>query len=166
MPRRFLPNWLILSLAFGALGCGASSGFLRDSMTQTQVRGSGFRILKTGLAASADTGAVFCTIPTDSGELYRRVMEQLNAQAKLLPNQMLVNIREDSRLTAYFFFYCKQRLTLSADIIEFFPQPQAAPAFHAPVAPPVEAPPPPLQAPGLVPPPPASAPVLGRTPVR
>lgn len=140
MTRRFWKTGLALFLSLAAVSCGATSGFLRDSMTQTQVRGPGFRIVKTGLSASSDTGAVFCLIPTDEGEVYRRAMEQLNGQAKLMPNQMLVNIREDLRITAYLFFYCKQRLTLSADIIEFAgagaaPGPMADPP-RGPVAPP------------------------------
>lgn len=111
--------WALLTLPLTLMGCGTNHGFLRDSMTQTQVRGPGFRIVKTGLTASADTGSLFCSIPTDEGQIYRRTMELLNAEAKLLPNQMLVNLREDVKLTAFLVFYCKQVLTLSADIIEF-----------------------------------------------
>lgn len=157
MSRRFWKTGLTLLLSLAAVSCGATSGFLRDSMTQTQVRGPGFRIVKTGLSASSDTGSVFCMIPTDEGEVYRRAMEQLNAQAKLLPNQMLVNIREDLRITAYLFFYCKQRITLSADIIEFAGAPPVLPPIaDAPRA--VVAPPPPAP-PAAVAPPAASAPL-------
>jgi hypothetical protein len=170
---RFWKTGLTLFLSLAAMSCGATSGFLRDSMTQTQVRGPGFRIVKTGLSASSDTGAVFCTIPTDEGEVYRRAMEQLNGQAKLMPNQMLVNIREDLRITAYLFFYCKQRLTLSADIIEFTGAgapfapmpPPLADAPRGPVTlPPTAAPAPaPIPAPALAP---APAPTPGHTPTR
>lgn len=164
-------TWALWILPLALIGCGTSRGFLRDSMTQTQVRGPGFRIVKTGLTASAQTGAVFCSIPTDEGQIYRRTMELLNAEAKLLPNQMLVNIREDVKLTAYLMFYCKEVLTLSADIIEFSASGYRNAAVEGPVRP-IEAPP---TAPiGAAPSPPlpaassavAPAPALGTVPAR
>jgi hypothetical protein len=48
-------------------------------------------------------------------------MEDLHAWARLKPNQMLVNIREDRKVMVY-FFYCTSTLTLSADVIEFSPE--------------------------------------------
>jgi len=99
-------------------GCGGSSGFLRGSVTQVQVQHGDFRVVKTSLHASAETGKVFCLIPTDDGQVYRHAMEDLHAWARLKPNQMLVNIREDRKVMVY-FFYCTSTLTLSADVIEF-----------------------------------------------
>jgi len=74
-------------------GCGGSSGFLRGSVTQVQVQHGDFRIVKTGLHSTAETGKVFCLIPTDDGQAYRHAMEDLHGCARLRPNQMLVNIR-------------------------------------------------------------------------
>jgi hypothetical protein len=101
------------------VGCGSTAGFLRDSITQVQVQRGDFRIVKTGLAASADTGKVFCMIPVDDGQAYRHAMEGLHAATRLGPNQMLVNIREDWKAITYLGFYCAFTLTVSADVIEF-----------------------------------------------
>lgn len=147
-----------------SVGCGVTSGFLRDSMTQTQIQGPGFRIVKTGLSSTVHTGAVFCSIPTGEGELYRRGMEQLNAQAKLYPNQMLVNLREDVKTAAYLVFYCKYTLTLSADVIEFSDAFATNPPAEAGGRAPVERPESVEDAsPAAAPPPPATAPVTPAT---
>lgn len=146
-------SWLLWGVGLAsmlAVGCGASAGFLRDSITQVQVREEGFRVVKTGVVGRASTGAVFCSIPSDDGQVYRHAMENLHAAAALGPNQMLVNIREDVKGTAYLFFYCTREHTISADVIEFVgegsmpaappPPPEAAPAALPPPPPP---PPPP-----------------------
>jgi hypothetical protein len=136
-----------------AAGCGGSVGFLRDSITQVQVQKGGFRVVKTGLKASAETGQVFCSIQVDDGEVYRRMMEEIHAAARLGPDQMLINIREDIKQTAYLGLYCVRKHTLSADVIEFTRE--AAPA--APAAP-AYVPPAPAFAPAPLATPPAAAP--------
>jgi len=115
-------------------GCAASVGFLRDSVTQVQVKHANFRIVKTGVTATADTGKALCLFPTDDAQVYRRLMENLHASARLGPNQMLVNIREDIKLTFYFVFYCSEEHTLSADVVEFLPEGTAAAPPQAPPA--------------------------------
>ncbi|MBN1610149.1 MAG: hypothetical protein JW940_26215 [Polyangiaceae bacterium] len=129
-------------------GCAASVGFLRDSVTQVQVKHANFRIVKTGVTATADTGKALCLFPTDDAQVYRRLMENLHASAKLGPNQMLVNLREDIKMTFYFVFYCSEQHTLSADVVEFVPEGTAT------ALPP--APPPPTAMPSAPPPAPAA----------
>jgi hypothetical protein len=116
-------------------GCAASLGFLRDSVTQVQVKRANFRIVKTGVTATADTGKALCLFPTDDAQVYRRLMENLHASARLGPNQMLVNIREDIKWTYYLVFYCSEEHTLSADVVEFVPE-EAATALPLPSPPP------------------------------
>jgi hypothetical protein len=117
------------------VGCTASLGFLRDSVTQVQVRQPNFRIVKTGLTATVDTGKALCLFPTDDAQVYRRLMENLHASAKLRRNQMLVNLREDIKWTAYFVFYCSEEHTLSADVIEFMPETAVALPLPLPSSP-------------------------------
>jgi hypothetical protein len=126
-------TFMVGVLSFAVLGCGGSAGFLRDSITQVQVQKGGFMVVKTGLTSSASTGSVFCVIPVDDGQVYRKAMEGLHGSARLGPNQMLINIREDISNIAYLGFFCTRTHTLSADVIEFagdgsaMPQPQPMP---------------------------------------
>lgn len=153
MSKRWMGLCAAMALPLFLTGCGATSGFLRDSMTQTQIQGSGFRIITTGITAKAQSGSALCSIPVGEGEVYRRAMEELNAQAKLAPNQMIVNIREDVKTVGYLFFYCVHEVTLSADVIEFGDMgavaapPAPPPAEAAPPPPPAEETPAPAAAP-------------------
>jgi hypothetical protein len=132
--RHRLGNSLAAAVSSLAIaGCAASTGFLRDSVTQVQVRQANFRVVKTGVAATAETGKALCLFPTDDAQVYRRLMENLHASARLGQNQMLVNIREDIQWTYYLVFYCSAEHTLSADVIEVMP---GAAAGALPPAPP------------------------------
>lgn len=139
MPSRLGRTLALTISAVAITGCAQTAGFLRDSVTQVQVKRPNFRIVKTGLTATVDTGKALCLFPTDDAQVYRRLMENLHASAKLGQNQMLVNIREDIKRTFYLVFYCSEEHTLSADVVEFVPE--GAAGF-----PPPPAPPPPLPA--------------------
>jgi hypothetical protein len=122
MKRRLAETLATMGLSLAIAGCAASVGFLRDSVTQVEVKRANFRIVKVGVTATADTGKALCLFPTDDAQVYRRLMENLHASAKLGPNQMLVNIREDIKWTYYLVFYCSEEHTLSADVVEFLPE--------------------------------------------
>ena len=105
-------------------GCGAGAGFLRDATTATQHQlrqDVGSVTYLKSVAGSASAGSLFCFIPVETDGLYKNAMLELHAQAKLQPNQLLENIREDHAFQAYFFFYCVSNLTLSADVVEVRP---------------------------------------------
>ena len=149
MRHRLVDSLAVAVSSLAIAGCAATVGFLRDSVTQVQVRQANFRVVKTGVTATAETGKALCLFPTDDAQVYRRLMENLHASAKLGQNQMLVNIREDIKWTYYLVFYCSEEHTLSADVVEFVPEGAAT------ALPP--APPPPRAIPSVPPAAPASS---------
>lgn len=111
---------IVLALA----GCGSGSGFLRDATTanQHQYRQEvGTVTYLRSASGSSSAGSIFCAIPVETDGQYKTAMQELHAQAKLQPNQVLENLREDHITQAYFFFYCVSTLTLSADVVELRP---------------------------------------------
>ena len=116
------PRWGVLLVA-GLTGCGFSHGFIRDSTTEHSFRYEmnlgGIRFVKA-VYGSATHGLLLCIIPL-SGDMYRRAMEDLYAEAQLQPNQIVVNLREDHSLKAFLFFYCSSQVTVSGDVIELTP---------------------------------------------
>lgn len=109
---------LLALLTSATCGCGTSLGFLRDSTTsQTFKYEMNLKEIKMQRTVSASTEAktIVCLIPTDGDPPYATAMERLHTEAKLGPNEVLVNIREDKRILVY-LIYCKHRLTLSADV--------------------------------------------------
>jgi hypothetical protein len=105
------------------VGCGGSSGFLRDATTanahQYRQEVVAVRYVKS-VEASDTVTSVFCIIPTSSEGMYATTMKELHAEAQLKPNQLLENIREDHSF-AFYFFFCTSTLTLSADVTELYP---------------------------------------------
>lgn len=99
-------------------GCGATSGFLPGNVTQVQISKSGFNLVKTNITGRADELSLLCIVPLGDGELYKIAMLHLTYNAALKPNQMFINIREDTQTRTY-IFACTHVLTLSADVIEF-----------------------------------------------
>jgi hypothetical protein len=119
-----------LALGMGLLaGCGYSGGFLRDSISSQQIDYrmdvSGVHYVKS-VSGTATTGAVFCFIPL-SGDLYQTAMQSMQASAGLGPNQMVMNLREDSITRSWLGFYCTRTLTVSGDVIQFTPTAPGAP---------------------------------------
>lgn len=112
-----------LVLGVGLLaGCGASGGFLRDSISSQRfdyrMDVSGVRYLKS-VSGTSSTAAILCIIPTGS-DLYQRAMQDLYASAQLDDNQVVMNLREDYSLRSY-IFWCSRDLTLSGDVFELTP---------------------------------------------
>lgn len=113
-----------LALGAGLLaGCGATGGFIRDSVSTQQLEYrmdvSGVRYVKPA-SGSASTGAVLCIIPLGSN-LYQEAMQELYLSAELAPNQVIMNLREDYSVRAYLFFYCSRQITVSGDVFELTP---------------------------------------------
>lgn len=101
-----------------ASGCGTSLGFLRDSTTAQRFNYSldlKEVSMQRTVKASTEAKTILCAIPTDGDPPYATAMERLHTEAKLKPNEVLVNIREDKRILTY-IIYCKHRLTISADV--------------------------------------------------
>jgi hypothetical protein len=122
-----------LTLGLGLLaGCGASSGFLRDATSSNrldiQLPVAGVRYVKS-VSGSASIGAMFCAIP-GAGDLYKDAMSNLHGAARLQPNQVVMNLREDFTFRTWFGFYCSRSLTMSGDVFELTPAatPATAPA--------------------------------------
>ncbi len=116
--KKLLITGLVSSFAFLASGCGMVNGLVRDSITQVQVQKAGFEVVKKGISASGQVGSVFCVIPLN-GTPTQDLMNELHSRANLGPNQMFINLRQDTKIVAYLGFYCVQTLTISADVIEF-----------------------------------------------
>jgi hypothetical protein len=117
-----------LALGAGLLaGCGASGGFIRDSVSTQQLEYrmdvSGVRYVKPA-SGSASTGAVLCIIPLASN-LYQEAMQELYLSAELAPNQVIMNLREDYVIRSY-VFYCSRQLIVSGDVFELTPSGTAA----------------------------------------
>ena len=113
-----------LALGVGLLvGCGASGGFLRDSISSQRfdykMDVAGVRYVKS-VSGSSSTGAVFCFIPL-AANLYQNAMRDLYATAKLEQNQVVVNLREDYVIRSYLGFYCSRHLIVSGDVFELTP---------------------------------------------
>lgn len=107
---------IITTIIFG--GCGTNLGFLRDSTTAQRFNYSldlKEVSMQRTVSASTEAKTLICLIPTDGDPPYATAMERLHAEAKLGPNEVLVNIREDKRILTY-LIYCKHRLTISADV--------------------------------------------------
>jgi hypothetical protein len=113
---------LVLSVGLLA-GCGASGGFLRDSISSQRfdyrMDISGVRYVKS-VSGSSSTGSILCVIPLAT-DLYESAMLDLHASAKLEPNQVLVNLREDYAIRSYVGIYCNRRLLISGDVFELTP---------------------------------------------
>lgn len=110
-------------------GCGYQQGFLRDANTvnqhQFQMPVSQVRFVKVAAGSFAIT-SLFCAIPLDNGA-YAEAMKELHDDAKLKPNQVLENIREDHSVMCALIFGIT-KLTVSADVIEIIYAPPAPPA--------------------------------------
>jgi hypothetical protein len=106
-------------LALVLSGCGVRSGFLRDSHTLNQidvrVDVNSVHYVRQARGQSS-VGMLFCSIPIGPAQ-YATAMEELFHEAKLQPNELLVNYREDLAFTAYAFVWCRQTVTVSADIV-------------------------------------------------
>jgi hypothetical protein len=120
---------LLLSGAAALTGCGASVGFLRDTHSGTLIQPTlnitEFRHIKT-VYGTAEYTSVLCLFPL-GGDVFRHAMENLHKSAGLKQNQLVLNLREDHTLLAYFFFACNYAVTISGDVTEFGPaQPASA----------------------------------------
>ena len=113
-------------LAFLAAGCSLRSGLVRDSVTAVHIEDSNFRYVKTGLSATQARGYIFCSIGLPPDNMYDRLMADLHSQAKLGQGETFANLREDNNLASYLGLFCLEKATLSADVIQFGPAPQAA----------------------------------------
>jgi hypothetical protein len=98
--------------------CGTSIGFIRDSRTSQNFQYSlDLKAVKMQRTVEASTygKTILCVIPTGGKPAYAETMQKLHKEAKLKPNEVLVNIREDKQILTY-LIYCRQRLTISADV--------------------------------------------------
>lgn len=120
-------------LLFGAMmsslsGCGFRQGLLRDSQTLQAVN---LRMdisqvhYQRAARGSESIGMLFCSIPLGDGQ-YAKAMQELHEQARLEPNEILVNFREDHAFTMFLGFWCTQKVTVSADILRVTPSPGAS----------------------------------------
>jgi hypothetical protein len=127
-----------LTLTLAVAGCGTSLGFLRDSTTAQRFNYSldlKEVSMQRTVQASTEAKTIICIIPTDGDPPYATAMKRLYAEAKLGPNEVLVNIREDKRILTY-LIYCKHRLTISADVYRLGrskPKRAASPTMEAPM---------------------------------
>ena len=68
----------------------------------------------------------------------RWLTKKLHKKADLVPNEVLVNLREDKQILTY-IFYCKHKLTISADVYSLSKdepdEPESTPAPAKPPAP-------------------------------
>jgi hypothetical protein len=125
MNTKIVPGFLLASVlaltVVSVTSCGVAGGILRDSNTVTRVDlkpdMKDLKFVRT-VQGSASSGSVFCSIPLQ-GNLYARAMEDLHSNAKLQPNQLLLNLREDRMVKNYAGFYCEHSVTISADIFQF-----------------------------------------------
>ena len=129
-------------LAVGAMGCGSTSGFLRDSHTITEnqfkMEVSQIRYSRS-VSGTAKVGEALCVIPLGDSA-YMHAMENLYSTARMGPNEVLTNFREDHSFLTYLGFYCQTMITISADVMEVTPVggapvvvPQATPAPLVPL---------------------------------
>jgi hypothetical protein len=119
-----------LALGLGLLaGCGVTGGFLRDSISSQRFD---FKMDVAGVSyvqsvkGSATTGAILCLFPL-AGTLYESAMRDLYASAKLQPNQVVMNLREDHAIRSFLGLYCNHSLTLSGDVFQLSPAAPGAP---------------------------------------
>ena len=132
-------QWVVVTAvaAIAATGCGVRSGFLRDSATvndfQYRMDVSGVQYLRQA-SGSSSIGSVLCAIPLNNS-LYKTAMANLYNDARLQPNEVLVNFREDTGITSYVGVYCNQNLTLSADVVHLTPTGAKAPEQALPTVP-------------------------------
>jgi hypothetical protein len=150
------------ALALFSVGCGFSTGFIRDSTTTHEVRydaSKGFRYVRS-VSAAAREDNVLCLFPM-SRPAYATAMQELNDQAKLQPGQVILNMREDRVLTV-FIVLCRVTTTVSGDVFEFTQPPAVEKPADAPKptsdAPTAQRVPEPTTPPGQAPPPMASEP--------
>ncbi|MBU1220384.1 hypothetical protein KKF34_00700 [Myxococcota bacterium] len=115
-------KFLLVALSVLLLtSCGFSGGILRDSITQVKVDKANFRVVKYGVTTSKTITSVLCAIPAGSSQPFSDMMEDLHKKAGLKKNQMFINFRQDYALKAFLVFFCISTHTLSADIIQFYP---------------------------------------------
>jgi hypothetical protein len=84
------------------------------------------------VAASTDSNAILCVIPTASDPPYATTMAEIHKAAALQPNQVLENLREDHTYRSWLGFYCTTTLTISGDVIELVPTKATADATEEP----------------------------------
>ena len=114
--------WLSLLVA-GATGCGSTDGFLRDSHTITEnqfkMEVSQIRYSRS-VSGTAKVSEALCVIPLGDSA-YMHAMENLYSTARMGPNEVLTNFREDHTFLTYLGFYCQKAITISADVMEVTP---------------------------------------------
>ena len=114
-------RWCFGVMVASTLGCGVNSGFLHDgSSDQTvhQMAISAERYVRTVLGSSA-VPSLLCAVPL-GGRLYYKAMGDLNASAKLQPNEVLKNIRTDDDPVCFIILGVRN-ITISADVYEVTP---------------------------------------------
>lgn len=122
-------GWLVVAALATACctACGYNSGFLHDNTSgdvhQYQMAIGAIRYVRS-VSGSSSVGAALCVIPLGSG-LFEQAMTQLHAQARLAPNEILYDVRQDNALSCY-VLYGVTNLVISADVYEVTPA-QAAP---------------------------------------
>lgn len=113
---------LILIVLLGT-ACGGNAGFIRDGASRQsfdyQMDVQAVRHVRT-VSGSADIGKVLCLMPLGE-DIYKWAMEDLYADAKLAPNQVVVNLREDHAFLGIVPLFCRWTLTISGDVIEVTP---------------------------------------------
>jgi hypothetical protein len=127
------------AVGLGLSGCGTTGGFLRDSHTITEAE---FKMevgqirYSRSVSGTAKLGEALCVIPLNDSA-YMHAMENLYSQARLGPNEVLTNFREDSAFLWYLGFYCQKMITISADVLEVTPAgtTPTPPTTPAPVVP-------------------------------
>jgi hypothetical protein len=127
----------VAALSLIVCSCGVRSGFLRDAHTLQQIdirmEVSQVRYLRSA-SGDAGVGLLFCTIPLGD-TMYRAAMQDLMDDAKLGPNEILVNLREDHAFTTWFGVFCREKVTISADVMALTAS-GSAPAPAVPILPP------------------------------
>ena len=107
-------------LALLLVGCGSSSGFLRDATSASafeyRMDVAHVRYMRT-VQGTAETTTIVCLIPTAEVPRHAVAMADLQHAAQLRSNEVLTNLREDT-VTMFTLIYCSTTLTISADVVE------------------------------------------------
>lgn len=119
---------LVVAAVSIVAGCGINQGFVHDATSgdqhQYRMDLSGVRYMRS-VSGSASIGYIFCLpsiegIPLDRG-LWKQAMEALQEEAKLQPNEVLKDLRQDDDRTCYLGVYGVHGLVLSADVYDLTP---------------------------------------------
>ena len=107
-------------LSVSISGCGASLGIYPTlSETQVQLSRKNYRVIKSGVTATASVYYVLNVFPLDDTQLYKRAMNELRKKANMEGKSCAIaNVTQDFSAST-FLVVGKASVTLTADIVEF-----------------------------------------------